>query len=114
MTMPGWPHARLIVSHADMALGVLKSAFDPEALRLHLRKFVHARLFIGVTQSVFDDRRRIDLTTHHQMPTMCARTVLVPEPHVSMDHLDAQISACRVAQRLRVPCRRRLLLQPLA
>jgi hypothetical protein len=101
VTMPGLPLARLIVSHADMALGVLKGAFDPEALRLHLRKLIHARLFIGVTQTVFDRGRRIDLTTHHQMPPVCGRTVLVPEPHLSMDHLDAQISARRVAQRLR-------------
>jgi hypothetical protein len=78
----------------------LKSAFDPEALRLHLRKLVYARLFIGVTQSVFDRGRRIHLTTHHRMPTVCGRTVLVPEPHVGLQTLAAGLAKPRGEKRL--------------
>jgi MSHA biogenesis protein MshM len=105
----------LIVSHADMALGVLKSAFDPEALRLHLRKLVYARLFIDATQSVFDRGRRIHLTTQPSDANGVRSDRACPRAtHVSMDHLDAQISPCRVAQRLCAPFRGRLLLQPLA
>ena len=34
--MPSHPVANLVLGHADLALGVLKRAFDPEALGLHL------------------------------------------------------------------------------
>ncbi|MBL8264857.1 hypothetical protein [Steroidobacter sp.] len=38
VSMPGLPHAGLILRHSDVTLGVLERSLDPELLDLHLRR----------------------------------------------------------------------------
>lgn len=87
MTMPGLPFSGLILRHPNMAFGILEGSLDPEPLCLHLGQFHDARLGRCIAQTVFHGARRIDFSSHDQMPTLCGRALLVPQPHTSMQYL---------------------------
>src|ERR1700679_2959908 len=52
--MPTAPGSHFIVGHSEFAFGVLKTAFDPEALRLHEAKPFPRGVRRGVGQAVFE------------------------------------------------------------
>ncbi len=108
--MPGLPLTRLILRHAHVALRILERAFDPEALRLHLRKLGDAGVGVRVAQTVFDRRGGVDLAAHDQVPATSGGGLFVPQPHTSVQHFDDQLSFGRVSQGLLSPGRRRLTL----
>src|SRR4051794_37763689 len=113
VTVPGLPLSSLVLRHADMTLGVLKTSLDPKSLTLHLHEPDNASSLRCVTQTVFDGPRRVDFSPDNQMPTVRGRTVFVPQPDSLMQHFHDQFPLGGVAQSFASPARGRLFLDPL-
>jgi hypothetical protein len=112
--LPGGPLSGLVLRHPDMPLGMLEVTLDPEELRLHLRQISDTGPHSVVAQGVFESSGGGTFPANDQMPTLGSRTVLVPQPHSALQHLDHQVSLGRVAQGRLPPGTSQLHLDPFA